>query len=157
HGPHVLGAHQPGHLCHRTVGRGSDQVLAAESFERHTPSGCICRAGHSVVPPLSAFRRGLPCSAIMRARRYAIVGGLLGLGAPLGLLALRRLTFSRGRDWLRSELASSWLAYAYLTGATCTVFATFGLTLGRRADLFFESHRQLDRLRDEFVSVIAHD
>jgi signal transduction histidine kinase len=93
----------------------------------------------------------------VRARRYAIVGGLLGLGAPLGLLALRHLASTRGRGWLLSELASNRLTYVYLTGATSTVFAAFGHSLGRRADLFFESHRQLDRLRDEFVSVIAHD
>jgi signal transduction histidine kinase len=78
------------------------------------------------------------------------------LGAPLGLLVLRRLS-GGSREGLRHELESSRLTYAYLTGATCAVFGAFGWILGRRADDIVAGHREIDRLREEFASVIAHD
>jgi signal transduction histidine kinase len=78
------------------------------------------------------------------------------LGAPLGLIALRR--FGRGwRDGLRRQLIREALTYAYVTGSTCFVFASFGWMLGRRADQLVASYRVIDRLREEFTSVIAHD
>jgi signal transduction histidine kinase len=93
----------------------------------------------------------------MRAWGYAALGGGLGIGAPLGLLALRRLLGAGGRGWLRRELQRNRLTYAYIGGSTLAVFTAFGWLLGRRFDQLLASHREVDRLRDEFASVIAHD
>jgi signal transduction histidine kinase len=98
-----------------------------------------------------------PGSSMTRAWRYATLGVVLGWGAPLGLMALRRLFAKGRRQGLRRELASDRLTYSYLAGATCIVFGAFGWALGRRADRLIESHREIDRLRDEFAAVIAHD
>jgi signal transduction histidine kinase len=95
------------------------------------------------------------------SRRYAYAGALLGFGAPLGYLVLRRLTSGRRLRWprggLAAELKRQRFTYAYLAGATTSVVALFGWALGRRQDLLARSHGELQRLRDEFAAVVAHD
>lgn len=69
-----------------------------------------------------------------RAFRYAATGGLLALGAPLGLLLLRRLRVDSGAftaEWLMGELASDPTLYAYITLSTFVVMTIVGWTLGR--------------------------
>jgi signal transduction histidine kinase len=96
--------------------------------------------------------------ALPHAHRYSLTGAALGLGAPLGLLALRWLRAGRPRDgWVGSELRSDALTYGYLAGATSTVFGLFGWALGARGDQLIASAREIGRLRDEFVAVVAHD
>jgi signal transduction histidine kinase len=90
-------------------------------------------------------------------RRYSTVGALLGLGAPAGLLFLRTLLHSRRRGWLTAELRNHPVTYGYVTVATVLAFAAFGRALGRREDRLIAAHDQVDRLRDEFVSIVAHD
>jgi signal transduction histidine kinase len=90
-------------------------------------------------------------------RRYGWLGALLGLGAPLGYLALRRVTTPGGRGWVRRELRDRPLTYGYLTGATTAVFALFGAALGRREKQLDAVHERLDQLRDELAAVVAHD
>jgi len=69
----------------------------------------------------------------MRYRtRYALAGGILGLGAPVGSLILRvlipghhDLLFAFLREWQRGSYF-----YLYMTFGTVTAFALFGYVLG---------------------------
>src|SRR5690348_6864258 len=66
------------------------------------------------------------------ARRYAMAGAFVALGAPAGLLVLRWIAVrapAPGR-FLVSELGSDPLLYLYVTVATATAFAAFGAVLG---------------------------
>jgi signal transduction histidine kinase len=87
----------------------------------------------------------------MKALRYAATGAVLSLGAPLGLLLLRRLAGMRDRG------RANRLTYLYIGVSTTAAFAAFGCALGRRADQLRRGHQELDRLRDELALVIAHD
>lgn len=95
-----------------------------------------------------------------RARRYAAVGSVLALGAPLGWLALRAASSRRRRAmgrWARAEVRAASALYLYLTIATEIVFTTFGALLGRRQDKLDSTYREIERLREQFAGVIAHD
>jgi signal transduction histidine kinase len=93
----------------------------------------------------------------MAARRNAILGAVLGLGAPIGLLAVRRMITGGGRGWLRRELRDHGLFYAYGLVGTCVAFMGFGYRLGQRERRLIAGHAEVNRLRDEFAAVIAHD
>ncbi len=74
---------------------------------------------------------------------YVVAGGLLGLGAPLGLLLMRALTADETSwSWLRTEIGGNSDIYLYLTFMTCFVFMLLGRLLGAQAD----------RLRTESIS-----
>lgn len=70
-----------------------------------------------------------------RPRRwvYAAAGCVLALGAPAGLLAVRRLD-GPPAGGLMGAIAADLPAFAYVTASTLLVFAAFGLVLGRQAD-----------------------
>jgi signal transduction histidine kinase len=93
----------------------------------------------------------------MAARRNVMVGALLGLGAPLGLLAVRRVVTGGRPGWLGRELREHGLFYAYGLVGTCLAFMGFGYRLGQRERRLIEGHAEVNRLRDEFAAVIAHD
>ena len=78
------------------------------------------------------------------------VGAVLGLGAPLGYMLLRRIGRKRRK-------ATDRLAYAYMSVGTPIVFALFGLALGRREERLARTHAEMQRLREEFAAVVAHD
>jgi diguanylate cyclase (GGDEF)-like protein len=70
----------------------------------------------------------------MRRIRYAVAGGLLGLGAPVGLLLIH---LRRRRLSLRSvtqEIEAECETYVYSAASTTLVFALFGGVLGHYAD-----------------------
>lgn len=91
-------------------------------------------------------------------RTYSVLGALLGIGAPLGFIALRTLLRrTPSRRSLRNELCAERAAYSYMTLATPIVFSAFGAALGRRHDKLRRAHQEIDRLRDEFSAVVAHD
>lgn len=72
-----------------------------------------------------------------RRRRYALAGSLLSLGAPLGLLGIRRVSRrirQLSRSALVGELATDPTGYAYVGLSTAVAFTTFGYVLGRSAD-----------------------
>lgn len=80
---------------------------------------------------------------MQRRDAYACAGGLLSVGAPLGLLALRTSRRIAGdvpvlRRAIR-EAARNRLDYIYIGASTALVLSVFGFILGRQAD-------QLDRL-----------
>jgi signal transduction histidine kinase len=102
---------------------------------------------------------GLYDERVTRARAFSVMGMVLGLGAPLGLLAVRRLRSPVGslRRWVVPELRSQGETYAYVAGATSMAFGSFGALLGHHEDRLIASQRELDRLREEFAAVIAHD
>lgn len=76
----------------------------------------------------------------MRRRfRYALAGGLVSAGAPLGLLGVRlassgslRRSISL-RDALR-EVSDDAASYVYVATSTAVAFSAFGYLLGRQAD-----------------------
>jgi signal transduction histidine kinase len=82
--------------------------------------------------------------------RYSVVGAVLGLGAPAGLWLLEHLS----RRPPRRERA---LVYAYVGMTTPIAVGLFGAALGRRARAAARARAELDRLREEFVAVVAHD
>jgi diguanylate cyclase (GGDEF)-like protein len=71
---------------------------------------------------------------VTRRIRYAVAGGLLGLGAPAGLLFVR---LGRRRLSARSvmrDIAAEPETYIYSAASTILVFALFGGVLGHYAD-----------------------
>jgi signal transduction histidine kinase len=88
---------------------------------------------------------------MMRApARYLFLGALLGFGAPLGYYVLRRLL----PQWLRQ---ADRLPHAYMGIATPIVFAIFGHVLGQQQERLRLEHREVERLREEFAAIVAHD
>lgn len=71
-----------------------------------------------------------------RRFRYGLIGALLALGAPGGLLALRAFEHGQAPEpgWIASQIAREPFLYLYLVISTTFVFALFGFTLGRQAD-----------------------
>ncbi len=72
--------------------------------------------------------------SVMRRTRYGIVGGLLALGAPAGLLCVR---LRRRRLSIRSvarEVRAEYETYAYSAASTALAFTVFGGVLGHYAD-----------------------
>lgn len=70
------------------------------------------------------------------ARKNLFVGGLLGLGSPLGLLAIRyyvsyRLSVNR---WVVTELSGHGAYYIYMGVGTVIAMALWGLWNGRKVD-----------------------
>ncbi len=94
-----------------------------------------------------------------RESLYAALGALLGLGAPLGFLALRGALARRvpSPRWAARELSSRPETYAYLGLSTTTAFALFGRLLGRLEDDRRRRERDNERLREEFSAVVSHD
>jgi diguanylate cyclase (GGDEF)-like protein len=83
---------------------------------------------HAETPggPASDGRRFRPFFGIL----YAAIGVLLGVGAPLGALALR----IAGGAPIGAELAANRFFYVYQLIGTCLIFGAAGLVVGRRAD-----------------------
>jgi diguanylate cyclase (GGDEF)-like protein len=64
---------------------------------------------------------------------YPLAGALLALGAPAGLLLMRRLVLG-DRSAFRDDVRRDFATYAYLTTSTTLVFTLVGGALGRHAD-----------------------
>jgi diguanylate cyclase (GGDEF)-like protein len=75
---------------------------------------------------------------VNKATRYALAGGVLALGAPIGLLITRLRTKSVSTAALCEELRSEFGIYLYSGAATFAAFALFGGVLGRQADALSE-------------------
>jgi diguanylate cyclase (GGDEF)-like protein len=82
---------------------------------------------------------------ISLALRYAVVGGLLGLGEPAGALLLRALGGAR----IAEELHEHAFFYAYQLIGTCAVFAALGFLAGRRADRLRKGRDQYRKLSEK--------
>jgi signal transduction histidine kinase len=92
-------------------------------------------------------------------KAYLAIGAALGLGAPLGFLALARLRLGGQphRGWLARTLSSDRFAIAYMALSTPLVFGLFGRALGRHEEKLRVSAAHIERLREEFAAVVAHD
>lgn len=85
-------------------------------------------------------------------RTYAVIGLLLGCGAPLGSFVLRFASMADVRQQPFAELRANAFFYLYELLATSLVFAVAGLIAGRRADrlgqgeAFYQQLAELDAL-----------
>jgi signal transduction histidine kinase len=98
-------------------------------------------------------RRESEVSRRRASRTYLALGALRGLGAPAGLLVLERALLGR-HPRVHAVIA---LASGDLAIATPLVFGLFGMLLGQREEKVRASVEQLERLREEFAAVVAHD
>jgi diguanylate cyclase (GGDEF)-like protein len=73
---------------------------------------------------------------MLRSIKFGALGGMLAVGAPVGLLAVRLLEQRTVRPirQARRQLADDRLAYTYLGVSSAVAFTTFGFALGRLAD-----------------------
>lgn len=66
---------------------------------------------------------------------YAVLGGFLALGAPIGLLVVRAVRAHQASPaWVLSEVSVDASTYLYLLLSTLMAFVLFGATLGGKAD-----------------------
>ena len=76
--------------------------------------------------------------AIPKRRSYPILGLILALGAPGGLLAIRAFVVAEGEGatwpWIAAELSSRALTYGYVTLSTAIVFVGLGFVIGSHED-----------------------
>lgn len=108
--------------------------------------------------------QGLPERATKRAavaqvRRWALAGAVLGMGSPLGMLAVR---YGLGNvehvaSWLRAEWAGFMWIYLYAGLATVIVFSLFGAWAGRRNDALNAKAAALERLSNKLQRVSITD
>src|SRR4051794_36527050 len=79
---------------------------------------------------MSAVRR------MSRSLAYPIVGAVLALGAPCGLVIVRCVVAARrpSLEWVLSEVLGDMPGYVYLAVSTTLVFAALGWWLGRKED-----------------------
>jgi diguanylate cyclase (GGDEF)-like protein len=77
----------------------------------------------------------------LRCRTYAVIGGVLSLGAPLGLLAVEAL-LAEGTltpAWVVERLRDASATYSYVALSTAVAFSTFGWVVGRKSDQLDEA------------------
>lgn len=90
--------------------------------------------------------------AVKRSHVYAVLGLILGLGAPAGWFLGRLITFHA--RWIADEWIHSGGIYVYMAVGTCLVFAGFGYLMGQGTDaLILDSNRMRGTLKE--VNVMA--
>jgi diguanylate cyclase (GGDEF)-like protein len=70
----------------------------------------------------------------MRRWKYGVAGGVLGLGAPAGLLLLRSIRHELAGGSLAGDLQGELDIYVYMAVSSMLVFGLFGGILGHLAD-----------------------
>ena len=75
---------------------------------------------------------------MMRRSRYAVAGGLLGLGAPVGLLCVRLLRNGFSLRSVSREIVTDTETYIYSAASTTVGFALFGGVIGYYGDRLAE-------------------
>ena len=85
-------------------------------------------------------------SAPRYARKYALAGVVLALGAPGGWLLLRVLFGTATFQAMGAEVWAHGALYLYLTCATVAAFSGFGALAGLRADRLAKQTRELTEL-----------
>jgi GGDEF domain-containing protein len=65
---------------------------------------------------------------------YALAGGILSCGAPLGLFALQQLRQRATTRAARRVLVEDPAVYAFVSVSTAIAFSAFGYLLGRQLD-----------------------
>lgn len=79
----------------------------------------------------------------------ALVGVVLGFGAPVGSILFRGLMVGRHSHWLANEIHVHSFYYLYMSLATPLIFAAFGLSLGYLIDRFFSQKEYLEELNNQ--------
>jgi diguanylate cyclase (GGDEF)-like protein len=73
-------------------------------------------------------------NTMMRRSRYAVAGGLLGLGAPVGLLCVRLIRNGFSLRSVSREIVTDQETYIYSAASTTVGFALFGGVIGHYGD-----------------------
>ena len=104
------------------------------------------RRRRSDADPLQPFWRALP-----HYYAYPALGAAMGLGSPVGALALRYWLAAPllKEAWLRNELDYNALFYAYMAVGTVVAFLLFGYALGLRSERQEIRNRRLSVRIDE--------
>lgn len=91
--------------------------------------------------------------------RYAVVGAILGLGSPYGLLVLRILGSLEGgfAEWLRTDLDTMKWIYLYTGMGSVTVFSLFGCLMGKREDSLLKHARSVEGTAQTFERLSITD
>ena len=85
------------------------------------------------------MKGGRPLSRFSRACRDGLLGGVLALGAPLGLIVMRLLEAGGVTPGgIEGEVLEHPWTYAYVALSTLVAFSAFGYLLGRQADRLYE-------------------
>jgi diguanylate cyclase (GGDEF)-like protein len=92
-------------------------------------------------------------------RRYAVVGALLGLGSPLGLLALRYCFFQHDLilSWANRELTDYGWHYIYAGIGTVVAMALWGWWSGRRMESQRKNLKSLENVASQFRELSITD
>lgn len=70
---------------------------------------------------------------------YLVMGGMLSMGAPIGLAFVRLAALGElSAATLTHEVKQDWPTFLYVTVSTLAVFAVFGYVLGRQADVLVD-------------------
>src|SRR5687768_16161445 len=96
--------------------------------------------GEVLAPFYPRFLEGCEMNGLgLRRYRYSLLGVLLALGAPLGLLFVRAVALGAEPSlaWLLTELSGQRLIYTYLALSTSAVFLLLGYLLGGKTDALF--------------------
>jgi diguanylate cyclase (GGDEF)-like protein len=101
-------------------------------------------------------------SAVLKERGvwvFTAIGTVLGLGAPVGWLLLRTVALHWDviDQWFAEEVAGTPTLYLYLTVATVTAFAIFGLVVGLKADRIRRDWESTKAALNATASVAIHD
>lgn len=90
---------------------------------------------------------------------FSITGFLLGVGAPLGWIAIRLLLFCDRNKPLFAQIFDDifmqnehFAMYTYMGGGTAIVFAALGFMIGKNVDELHERAGELDELHREVAS-----
>jgi diguanylate cyclase (GGDEF)-like protein len=75
---------------------------------------------------------------MMRRSRYAVAGGLLGLGAPVGLMCVRLMRHGFSLRSVSREIVTDSDTYIYSAASTTVGFALFGGVIGYYGDRLAE-------------------
>jgi len=94
------------------------------------------RRGHGRLPAMQVERAWRALWSMPRSSSYPVLGIVLALGAPAGVLVARATGAGQvpTADWAMADVGGHLATYSYVTCSTIVVFALLGWVLGRSFD-----------------------